>query len=261
MLQAHSFLWNYLWVAPSILLFILGFLAWKRGFSRQFPVFFVFTMLVPATHLANYLADIIPSVTAKTFWLIYWTSLLIEGALKFALVAEIFGNLFSSYASLARLSKTLIRAVGAVLLLTAALAAAYAPLDSRHGIISGAHLLEQTICLVEAGLLAFIFLFSNYFKLRLPRPILGIALGLSFSACVHLAAWALVANGHLSESVRSVINLFEMSSFHVCVLIWFYYLLVPQRLGNRPLVVKAPIQLPENNLALWNRELENLLHQ
>ena len=46
-----------------------------------------------------------------------------------------------------------------------------------------------------------------------------------------------------------------MATFHLCVLIWIYYLLVPR---------KAPasthsITLPDNNLALWNQELERLL--
>jgi hypothetical protein len=46
-----------------------------------------------------------------------------------------------------------------------------------------------------------------------------------------------------------------MATFHFCVLMWIYYLLVPRRVS----ATNAPIALPENNLALWNRELERLL--
>jgi hypothetical protein len=47
-----------------------------------------------------------------------------------------------------------------------------------------------------------------------------------------------------------------MGTYHICVLIWFYYLLVPQKVAAKPAV-----SLPEDNLAVWNRELERLIHQ
>ena len=256
MLQAHSLLWNYLWIAPNLLLLILGFLIWRRGLAKQFPAFYALTILSAAGHLALYATDVVPSISAATFWRVDWASLLVESGLKLAVVAEIFAQLFGSYASLARLGKILIRAVGVVLVLAAALAAAYAPGGSEHGIISGAHVLEQTVCLIETGLLAFIFLFSAYFKLRLARPAFGVALGLAVSGCTHLGGWALVASGGLPESTRHLFDLIDMCAYHVCVLIWFYYLVVPYKVKVRP---AAP--LPENNLAIWNQELERLLQQ
>ena len=149
MLQAHSLLWHYLWVAPNVLLFVLAFVLWKRGLAKRFRVLFVFAILSAVSELAVYLADVTPWVTPKLFWRIDWASVLIEGTLKFVLIGEIFAQVFGSYGSLARLGKLLIRAIGVVLVLTAAVAAAYAPQDSLFGIVSGAHLLEQTTYLIE----------------------------------------------------------------------------------------------------------------
>ena len=47
-----------------------------------------------------------------------------------------------------------------------------------------------------------------------------------------------------------------MATYHFCVLIWFYYLLVPRKITGRSL----RFRLPENNLDVWNRELERLVH-
>jgi hypothetical protein len=138
--------------------------------------------------------------------------------------------------------------------MAAVLLAAYASNDSRFGIISGAHLLEQTVYLIESGLLVFIFVFSGYFSISMGRPILGISLGLAISACVHLATWAIAANGVLPPTKRTVLDFLNMATFHVCVLMWFYYVLVP-----RKVIVKSVVPLPENNLDIWNRELERLL--
>src|SRR3974390_2564661 len=145
MLQAHSLLWHYLWVAPNILLLLLGIFMLRRGLSRQFPAFLAFAILSSLGQLAVYTADVVPSVTARTFWLVDWASLLVGGSLKFILVAEVFARVFGAYASVARLGRHLIRGVGVALVFAAALAAIYTPKDGLFGIVSGAHLLVQTI--------------------------------------------------------------------------------------------------------------------
>jgi hypothetical protein len=265
MLQAHSFLWHYLWVAPNVLLLFLGFLMWKRGLHKAFPAFFAFSIFSSIGQLSVYAADVIPSVTAENFWRVDWASLLVEGPLKFAVVAEIFAWAFGPYPSLARLGKISIRTVGVVLVFTSATIAAYAPKNGSFGIVSGAHQLDQTIYLIETGLMLFIFVFSYYFKLQLDRHSFGIALGLSLSACVHLATWAIMANAKVPNSVRYDLDFLNMGMYHLCVFIWFYYLLVRVKIRNDP-----PMDPPANpltgvpceeDLDALNQEMERLLHR
>jgi hypothetical protein len=264
MLQAHSFLWHYLWVAPNILLLALGTLIWKRRLHGAFPAFFSFAILSSIGELALYGADVAPSISAENFWRIDWATLLIEGPLKFAIIGQIFSCVFGSYISLARLGRLLIRALGVLLVVAAALAAAYAPKNGSFGIVSGAHLLEQTIYLIESGLLFFIFIFAAYFRLSLQRTLFGIALGLSISACVHLATWAVMANLGVSNAVRYYLDFLNMGTYHICVLIWFYFLMDPKAAGSPKTPLATPTAMTaaashEEALALWNRELERLL--
>lgn len=254
MLRAHSLFWYYLWVAPNVFALGLAFLLWRRDLHRRYPYFVAFATVSAVMQLTLFVTDIAPGISAPTWWLIFWIDLVLQGTLKFFLIGEIFSHSFSAYSSVARVSRLLIRGVGVALVLAAALAAAFMPQDSKIGYISGAHLLEQTIYLVETGLLASIFLFFAYFRLHLARRIFGIALGLSVSACVHLATWAVIANGGLPNEKKIVFDFANMATYHVCVLIWFYYLLVPHKVA---LKTSAPV--PENNLAVWNRELERLL--
>jgi hypothetical protein len=255
MLQAHSSLWHYLWVAPNLFLLVLATLLWRRGVVRQFPAFLAFAILGSVGQLVVYAADILPSVSGPTFWSVDWVDLILEGVLKVALIGEIFALVFGSYASLARLGKTFIRGTGIVLVFAAAVAAAYAPKTEFFGIITGAQLLEQTTYLIECGVLVSIFLFSTYFHLTWPRQVFGIALGLSVSACVHLATWAMIDNSGLPRSTRVILTFVNMATYHVCVLLWFYYLLVPHKVA-----AKSAVPLPENNLDVWNRELERFVH-
>ncbi|MFZ0417866.1 MAG: hypothetical protein WAM04_07160 [Candidatus Sulfotelmatobacter sp.] len=254
MLQAHSFLWHYLWVAPNILLLGLVILSWRKKLQKQFPVFLIFALVVAIEQLILYFADVSPSVSGETFWKFFWAGLLVEALVKFALIGEIFSRVFSQYPSLAGLGKKVIRGVGIVLVLFAAVAAAYTRIDNpQHAVISHAHILQQTIYLVECGLLLAIFVFAAHFRLTWEHKTFGIALGLSISACIHLADWAITSSGALLDR-RYLLDFLNMAAYHVCVLIWFYFLLVP-----RKIVTTSAAPLPEHNLDTWNRELERLL--
>ncbi len=256
MLQAHSSLWNYLWVAPNLLLLVLAVLIWKRGLWRQFPAFLAFAILSATGQLAVFFADILPSVTPENFWRIDWASLLVESFLKFVLIGEIFSHVFSPYRSISKLGRILVSGLGGALVLVAVLAAAYGRGDSGFRLIAGAHFLEQAAFIIEVGLVVFLFLFAAYFRLAWDRLSFGVLLGLGISACEHLATWAVMTNATPSVHQRTLLDLLNMGTYHICVLIWFYYLLVP-----REVAVKSAVPLPENNLDVWNRELERLVHQ
>ena len=254
MLQAHSFLWNYLWVAPDLILLSAGLLIWKRGLVREVPAFFAFALLGAIGDLAVFGADVAPFVSAENFWRIDWVNLLLESLLKFIVLGEIFSRVFSSYRSISRLGRFSVSGFGALLVLVAGLIAGFAHGDTDTKLISGAHLIEQTVFIVESGLIVFLFLLVAYFHLSWDRLSFGILLGLGISSCEHLATWAIVANASPSEQTRTLLAFINNGTYHLCALIWLYYVLVPQKVA-----VRSVIALPDNNLAVWNRELERLL--
>jgi hypothetical protein len=134
MLQAHSFLWHYLWIAPNLLLLLLGFLIWRRKLHRQYPAFLIFAVVIAIEQLAVYVADILPSISPTTWWYVFWASLLVEALIKFALIGEIFGRTFGLFPSVAKLGRWLISAVGVLLVLVATVAAAYTSKDNIYWI-------------------------------------------------------------------------------------------------------------------------------
>ena len=256
MLQAHSFLWNYLWVAPNVLLLALAVVVWTKGLCRQIRTFMVFAILGAFGEIAVFVADVAPSVSAVNFWRVDWAVLLIESLLKFLVIGEICSKIFTPYSSISRVSRILVSGFGAVLVLLAGLIAGFGHGDNDTFLISGFHLLEQTVFIIETGLIIFLFLLAAYFHLTWDRLSFGILLGFGISACVHLATWAIIANASPSEQTRTLFAFLNMATYHLCVLIWFYYVIVPQKV-----VRKSVVPLPENNLAVWNRELERLLQQ
>src|ERR1700727_3254982 len=149
MLQAHSFLWHYLWIAPPILQLGLAFFMWIHGLHKTLPIFFTYIIFEAAKELTLYALDIIPSATAESFWRVFFGGLIIEGIFKFAVIGELFSRVFGHYVTLGDLSAKIIRWGGALLVLSATLIATRAPVDNTYRLIPISHILEQTIYIVS----------------------------------------------------------------------------------------------------------------
>lgn len=257
MLQAHSPLWNYLWIAPNLLLLILGAIISFRALGRQIPAFLAYAVLSSVGGLVLFAADVLPSVSPVNFWRVDWLTLSIESFLKFLAIGEVFSRLFSSYSSVSKVGKYLVSGVGAVLVFGATFIAAISRGDSTVRLISGAHLLDLTVFTVECGIVLFMFTLAAYFRTPSDRLSFGILLGFGISSCVHLALWAVMTNASPSAHQRTILDLLNMATYHVTVLIWCCYLLVP---GKKYRSEDPPLN-HEEELKDWNRELERLIHQ
>jgi hypothetical protein len=252
MLQPHSLLWHYLCVAPYALVLVLALFMWRRGLHRELPAFFCYILFEAAGGPILYAVDLSPAASASFYWWSYLCFTVVEVFIKFVVIGEVFTHLLSRYPPLGRLAKILISSVGVVLVFTATIIAAYAN-PTTFWLISATRTLGRSVSVVQCGLILFLFVFAAHFHLSWKRSVFGITLGFGVSASVNLACWALLADWLLGQ--KSIfLDFLNMATYHVCVLIWFYYLLVPQKSATT-----SAVSLPENNLAIWNRELERLL--
>jgi len=254
MLRPHSLLWHYLWLGPQVLQAALAGFLWRRGIHKLFPFFLAYLAFGALEQFTLYTMDVVPLGSVEAFWQAFFAGAIIEGAIKFGVIGELFFHLLRSRPAIAKLGRRLISGVGAAFVLLAVAAAAYTPIVHRPLIsISHAHILLQGSFVVDCGLALFLFLFAAHFKLIWNHQAFGIALGLGVVWCEHMAAWALSASGAwLGKSY--LLDFLNMATYQVCVLIWFYYLLVPEKVATT-----SAVSLPENTLDIWNRELERLL--
>jgi hypothetical protein len=253
MLQPHSFLWHYLSVAPYVFLVVLAFLMFKRGLHKEFPAFFCYVVFEAAGGIVIYAIDISP-ISGPIYWWSYFLFLIIEAFVKFVVIGEIFTHLLRRYPPLGRLGKLLISGVGIILIFTATIIAAYAN-PTTFWIISAARILGRSVSVVLCGLILFLFLFASHFRLNWQRSVFGITLGFGISASVYLAHWAVMADWLFGQK-SYLLDFVIMATYQLCILIWFYYFLTPQKIAPR-----SEVLLPEHALELWNQELERLLQQ
>jgi hypothetical protein len=257
MLQSHSLLWHYLWIGPHIVQAALALFVWRRGLHKIFPVFFAYLIFEAFEEFTLYAMDLLPSVSARAWWLAFCAGLIVEGALKIGTLIEIFSRLLRSRPALALVGKRFIAIAAGALVLLAIAAAAYAPMDHPQYLWTyRAHILLQSFYIIEGGLALFLFIFVSHHKLTWDRTGFGIALGFGVLFCEHMATWSIMATGALPYSRFPLLDFLNMATYHLCVLIWCYYLLVPQKKATT-----SAVALPENDLAMWNRELERLLQR
>jgi len=254
MLQPHSLLWHYLWVAPQILQLALALRLWRSGFQKKYPIFFTYLIFEALEVLALYGMDLLPSVSGELWFEAFCLGLVVEGVMRFALIGELLSSLLRSRPAIAKSSGRLMSISAAMLVLAATLTAAYAPVDVYHFAMRyRASLLQQALYMIECGLIVFLFVFATFCHSTWSRAAFGIALGRGISSSVHLATWAIMANGGVSGS-RYLLDFLNMATYHACVLIWMYYLLVPQKVA-----ATSAVSLPESDLEVWNREVERLI--
>jgi hypothetical protein len=251
MLYPHSLLWHYLWVGPDVLLLVLALLICRRQLNKLFPAFLVYIVFEGMQGLTLYVLDLAPGVSAELYWRAGVAFLVMEAMVKLAVIREIFSSVVGSRPSVARTGKYLIVCTGVLLVALATVAAAHAPAVPKQGVpawasvVSQFRILEQAIYLVEAGLLLFIYLFVAHHHLILSREQYGIALGLSISACIGLGVFAIYANGILFKGLH-LLDFFNMTTYHVCVLLWFYYLLFTPHPSTAPINPETPLENKTN---------------
>jgi hypothetical protein len=215
-------------------------------------MFLAYTITDIVLSMALFIMDHSPSVTGHEYWKAHLCFTAVCIVLRFAIIREVFFHVFHAYPGLADMGPAIFQGALLILMLAGVAMAVSAPGNGLNPLLSGIHVLDRTVGLMQCGLLALLAAFSSYFRLSWRSHVLGIAVGLGIFSSVDLATAAIrVATG--VAAANYVFDFVTMATYHCCVLIWLGYLLLPEPSRH---VVK---DLPENNLEEWNTELQRLL--
>ena len=233
---------------------IVLYLIIRRKFYMQFPMFLLYTVFELLQFVVLFAADGGAAFTGARYRIMFSVGSGISTALRFAVIFDICAHLLRDYPGLNDVGRSLFRWATVVLLLVAAAIAVATRGDVAGGQIGLAFVLDRTASIMQCGLLLLLFLFSYYFALSWRNCAFGLTLGFGIFASIELATSAIRAQvGTLgAESLDNV----AMATYHCCVLIWGFYLLVPERTA-----IRTPNVLPQTDLELWNHEMQRMLQQ
>ena len=215
----HSVLWHFLWIAPIFFQISIAIFLIRSNRFREFPAFLLYNLFQVVLRSTLFVLDHDPAVSAYAYWEVYWAGEIVSVVLRFAVIYEIFSNVFCVYPGVWELSRLLFRWAAAVLVLTGVAVSAFSPGQETVPLFTAIHLLSRAVSLLETGLLIFLFAFSSYFGLCWRNLAYGVGLGLGIFSSVNLASEAL----RVWAGPNARIFLYDfvpMGTYQVSVAIW-----------------------------------------
>ena len=249
----HSLLWHYLWIAPYCLQVVIAVVMVRRGSYRELPVFFSYTVFEFTQGFLLFYLDHAPSVSPLQFAYSTWAAFLVSTVLRFALIREIVSHLLRPYPALHEAGNTAFL-WSTVLLLLLAVGVSFHSAINGHPIVSGLHLANRAVSLVQVGLTLLLFFGSSVFSLSWRSYVFGIALGLGLYSTSQLGL-SVVDVQIAGFRSNYLLDFVDMGIYHGCVLIWLGYLWSREPVRGQDMVV------PNHELERWDAELQRLLVQ
>jgi hypothetical protein len=209
------------WIAPIPILILLVATMTRRNLRRDFPVFFSYAIF----QIASGALLLSLQWSYKAYFCTYWLTSAAGVVLGFAVMREIFANLFRPYDALRDLGSVLFRWAAVVLVMVALVTAASGASNKMSGLIMAIFALERSVRVMQCGLVLFMLLFSAHLGISSKHHVFGISLGFGVFAAVELMIVTLYALG-THESVG--LNLLKAMTYTIATVIWAYYMLSPE---------------------------------
>jgi hypothetical protein len=242
----------YFWIAPHVLLAIVGLGLFRQNLHRRFPFFFSYVVCELIQFLILLPMSSIQRFSLATFRWALVSGLVVSLAAKCGVLGEASRELLYRQSSLWPALTSWLRAIGAGLLLGASLASMFlfrADVPRLERIFRA---LDFSLSMILSGLLLLLLLLARYLHVSLRSYTAGILLGFGIYSTVGLASAALRAE--LPRSAEIAIGLAQMAAYHVAVVVWLAYLL-----AGKPSLERKEKRLPELDLEFWNQELERMV--
>ena len=246
------FLRYYLWIAPNVLLGLFSFVFFRRRLQFQLPSLAIYVIVT----LLQFLVEVSCGFYSPFPYRAYGWTLAVGNCLTATLAIwvlyELASKLVFPASSFAALGRRLFGVSLVVLVFVAAAISGSLSDFSTYRAFNLFGVVNFSSALVKAGLLLVLLVFSRALNVSWKNWLVGIALGFGVDACFDLssAAWRTVSGRAALISV----DIAQGVGFHLCVVIWLIYLLLPDR----------PVQFPGNGLGtddldVWNEQLQNII--
>jgi hypothetical protein len=238
-----------LWIGSLVLHSgMVAVLVGKRLFKR-FPLFGAYAVFTLLSSTTMYFMR----QSTNAYFYAYWCSEAIAVLLGFAVLYEVFRELFTPYPALRRLA-SLVFQWAVIVLIVLGLVVVYSHTSTEQNrLAAGVRVVEEATRIVEVGLLMFLFAFSGAFGLHWRQSVFGIAVGLGVFTTVELVGVTMRSSWGVTP--REIFAAVRVVAFNISLLVWLGYLLAPE-------AETSSTELPHRGqLEQWNQALTELIYQ
>lgn len=211
-----------IWVAHPILQMAIAAIMFRRGLHRKFKFFFGYIL----TQLVSF-AVIFPAIFnhhsySASFYL-YWFCDALSVAFGFAVIHEVFVDVFRFFHTLQDLGTVLFKWAGLVMLLVAGVVSVSTNSTEMVPWMQAIVTSQRCVRIIQIGMVLFLLFFAHHVGVSRRQHSFGIALGFGSFAVIELVLISSWIGNHLGTFWLNVLN---MSAYNVTLLIWLGYVAV-----------------------------------
>ena len=237
-----------LWIAPIVIQSIIVIVMLHRKLVEIFPVFFTYSLLVPAREILLFFVRNHPDLYSR----IYFFSEAIVVALSLGVIYEVIWHLIRPYPFLRWIAFKFFWIVAAVALaLGLIMFLSSSPAVQPDPLLEIIILAERSVRFLQACWLIVLVLLMSRLGLTWQYYAVGIATGFGLFSASYLIMLELEAHLHLIT--YETLQLLNSTAYNGAVAIWALYF-VPSR--ARKVIVES---LPSSEIARWNEVLSEYL--
>ena len=220
------FLRYYLWLAPHVLCGAAVVIAFRKKLHRRLPFFVTLLAFIVGFELiVSFPVSLFLPLSIYRGFLVF--DIAATFLLELLVLFELSRELLFSHEFLARIFRPLPKWTAAVLVLIAAVFSALLPQTAQERVMNVFQTLNFALNFIAIGLLLAMLLFTRVLGISWRGIPAGIALGFGVLAAVEVAASPLMAQWGKGAYIS--VDLIRMAAFHICVLVWLAYLVLPER--------------------------------
>lgn len=235
-----------LWIAHPILLTGIAALMLRRGLHRKFKFFFGYIL----TQLLTF-AIVFPAYFHSPTILFYgyWACDALSVAFGFAVIHEVFVDVFRFFHTLQDLGTVLFKWAGLVMLLVAAVVSVSTNSSEIAPWMQAIITSQRCVRMIQIGMVMFLLFFAHYLGVSRRQHSFGIALGFGSFAVIELVVICSWVGNHLNGAWMSIIN---MAAYNVSLMVWLGYVAVTRPARD----VSTSLLQPQR----WEQSLSDIHH-
>ncbi len=235
-----------LWIGHPLLESGIAIIMFRRGLHRKFKFFFGYIL----TQLAIF-AVLFPATwhNASAAFYIYWMCDALSVAFGFAVIHEVFVDVFRAFHTLRDLGTVLFKWAGLVMLLVAAVVSVSTNSSQVAPWMQAIITLQRCVRMVQVGMVLFLLFFAHYVGVSRRQHSFGISLGFGAFAVVELVLICSFVGNHMGGFWMSLLN---MAAYNSTLLVWFGYVALRSPARDASLSLLQPQR--------WEQSLTDIHH-
>jgi hypothetical protein len=235
-----------LWIAHPVLEAGIATLMLRRGLHRRFKFFFGYVLIQLVTFAVLFPAN---WHSYSAMFYLYWACDALSVAFGFAVIHEVFVDVFRAFHTLRDLGTVLFKWAGLVMLLVAGVVSVSTNSSQIAPWMQAIITSQRCVRIIQVGMVLFLLFFAHYVGVSRRQHSFGIALGFGSFAVIELVLICSWVGNHLGGAWMSILN---MAAYNSTLLVWVGYVALKSPSRDASLSLLQPQR--------WEQSLSDIHH-